>query len=661
MSKASLRTVGSKSIWLLLAVVLLFPPRSGAECKPCDKMIGQLASDVSRQQGMALAILRQIKQFDADFRDASGRPLPNEKPRATKRLWMIQDLVEAFEDNDREIEKALKDFEKRRDKASDEQKEKIAVLERKAAKFSGYVEKFYGRVTADFGRPQAVAREHRVTSGGGTIRLSGHSTIGLGGAGYKRPGVDPEVKSTSGDFNIGANVKFIPAENTNVDAKFNYKNTVQRRKIGLTDFGLHVTQLLGPATSLRAGIDVDGYSDRDNKNNNFKDVAFFGDFKARLDQVDFDAGLRFMGRSYSKVDTADYSTTSLKTAATLRQGLGHLRFMFNYLARSNDVEALDHKDINPVFQWVTSGGGTELEVNFQQLSHPNVDDSPADVSRLKAHLYGVRETPSGSSRHGLKAAMYKYPNFEDNDFYDFGYIVESRRRGTRLGRTNLDLLYRMYDADSRFDFAQFVFSRYSSPLGSGFYSQWSLTARYYTETIEVTEFNLATLEEITYKAQPEGRAEYLMDFGWIWGGTGTVRQMKLGPVLGSTMLIGYGLASRIATKGDGGEVDTDKYLFANPGNTIKAGLRWETRLYLSPGVTWQTRLYWVYSIFYQANPTRKTKRIEFATNVDYPITPQWYLDAGINLNSSRAEYNAVADLDQYNFTVNLKYLFDVSR
>ena len=639
-------------ILLSLLMAMLFQSFASGSSVNIYQQFDNLSQQVNRSRGLALAVLKQIKQIDADCLSDGDIPVPGRTGEARSRLGGVRLLVRSFETISDDAEKLSKQLE--RDLMSSAYRATLAAeltpgikkLKIEIARFRQYVNQHYNRAINNYGEPIIGAPRAAGLAPGKKLSISGEVATGLGSSQYKRPHANPAFKSSSTDFLFGVKGLFIPSKNTTVLMNLNHKKTVQRREIALTKLGASVVQNFTPNFTGTAGLDYSRYSDKTIDIASYGDLGMFGRVAFQKKGMRLDGQVRRTSRGYSDLDNADYSTTTLSGGATLPVGLGNVKLRMNYLSKSNDIDALNHTEFSPGAIWQFVPCGSEVGVKYQQFSHPEVDDSPLDNNRIKAHLHLVKKSGPGTSRWGPEVMIYKFPNDEARDYIDFKLFLQSNKRTTSFKTLRLEAAYRMYSDTSQYDFAQLQFRSNSRPIGSGYYSNLNLAARYYTESSnddDALRFS---------NVHPPHTVDCYWNLGWNWIGGSWFQGFSAGPIFGTRVY----LDTERSDAFDEDLIDTD-FLLRNPQNTARAGLKVGISGTSSQTVTWRTDLSYVYSILYNADPMRTTNILELSTRLNYPIDDKWLVEGYAKIHRTRVEIESVADLNKSNVGVQVKYLF----
>jgi len=396
-----------------VSATLLSTTVTATSAKDLSKRFDELSQQVNRTRGLALSILKQIKQIDRECRDENGYPIDSRTTDAQDQLSRVRLLVSSFETNSDEAEKSLAIISRKLSKLSSDDSLVIRLgpeldkIEADIKKHRKYVKRYYQKSISDFGEKSPDEMTMVSLDPGEKLSISGEVTAGLGSSRYKRPNASPGFKASATDISFGVKGRYIPAKRTNILANLDHKTTVQRREIGLTRFGASVVQNLSAKATGSAGFDYLKYSDKENDLADFNDFGMFAKFDYDTNGKQFGLKAKRVKRSYSNVD-AEYTTTDLSSRGVLPIGRGYVRLQVDYFEKSNEIEFLDHREFNPSLLWKLSPAGTEMGFSYQDFSHPNQDNSAADNNRLKAHIHFVSKSGGQSSRWGPEVMIYKF-------------------------------------------------------------------------------------------------------------------------------------------------------------------------------------------------------------------------------------------------------------
>ncbi|MBD3258962.1 hypothetical protein GF377_11050 [candidate division GN15 bacterium] len=611
----------------------------------------------TRVRGLALSILKQIKEIDSECRFTSGSVKPSKVTEARTRLGRTRLLWDAFQAAAEETEQLLAATPKKLDKAegtstAEEVAPKLDQISSGLKKYRDAVGQYYNKAIADFGEPMRDVPQVASMPSDQTIQVSGEVTAGLAGSQYKRPNADPVQDASSTDFDFGVNARWVPSERTNVIGRLSHESTVERREISLTNFGASVIQNFSPAFTGSAGLDLRKYADKENDLADYSDMGLFARVDLQKARSRFDAQVRTSSRGYGNFERADYSTTTLLSHAYLPLGQGMTKLKLKYLSKSTEDETIarSFNEFNPAITIEFSPRGTELGVEYQTFTHTEQDDSPLDNNRLRGHLHFVKRKATGTVRVGPEVNMYSYPNADDANFSDYKFIYRASNRGEKMSYNSWEAAYRAYENESLFDFAQLRWRRQTRPIGSGRYGQSALAVRYYTEASDDSDsLRFASVH-------PPHSIDFEYEFGWMSSGAGWLRRIKLGPVIGHTMY----LDTERSDAFDEDLVDVD-FVWRNPANAARIGLEAGFDMIGGNGVTARIDAGYTLSLLYNAEPSRSTSIFEIRGRLNYPVNDRWSVDGNLDMHQTRAEVESYADLDKYNIGVQVRYLFDVRR
>jgi hypothetical protein len=620
---------------------------------------------VNRSRGLTLAILKQIKQLDKDCRASSGVPLPARKSEAQNRLGRLEPLVDAFNVNTDETTEALSKL--HTDLNSESSAKDLAgrlgpeidKLKTDLKKYRGLVQRYWDKATGDFGQPIEQTERMEPVYGSATgqpVTIHGEFTAALGSSKYKKPHADPTISASSGDFSFNLSGRYTPSSRTTVLGRLGHKTTVERREISLTDFGAAVTHQLSPVASVKAGLDLSKYSDKENDVADYSQTGIFARLNARTANHRGNIEIRRDSRGYSNINGADYNTFSFTARDLMSFGTGNVNMQLRYLKKTNDIEVLDHTELNPSFVYHFSQGGTQVGASYQQFKMPNLDDSPLENNRLKFHLYAGRRSSSGTVKWGPEVQMYKYPNLDDADMTDLKFIYQSSMRGRQTKMMSWNLVYRLHKHDLMFDFAQVQFRRNSRPVGSGRYSKFNLAARYYIENSHDT----ATVDDpllspyySTEVLSPPHTLDVFYSMGWQMLFTTWLQRLSIGPILSHRAFIDQNGDDR-----SNKELDID-YILQNPINF--GGIGFEVRAAGVAGyaVSWSFRIKLLHETYYNAEPMRKRTKLEWRAASNYRIDDRWSAEGFADMHQTRYDLDSPENLDKLKIGVQVRYLFDV--
>jgi hypothetical protein len=645
-----------------LAAVLLGlcgPARAG---DALQERFDEYSASVNRARGLALTVLKTVKHIDGNYRGVDGQPLPGKTAEAHTHLVKAMKLKKSFESTADQCDKQSDwlSAELSRLPSDDaklsELKPKVSGMQADIDKYRKYVDRYYDKTVGDFGEPSPSAPTLANFTPGQQLSISGEATASLGRSAYERPNASPSVDVSATDIAFGVNARYAPRSNTNVLAHIDHKSTVQQREIGLTNFGASVLQNFSPKVSASAGLDYSKYSDKDNDLADFSDLGMFARFDFAGNGKKVDAKIKHVKRDFGNFPTTlfgdpNYSIMTLTSNAQVPFGQGALKMRLNYVEKRNDIEYLDHNELNPSITWQFTPGGSEAGINYYQYSHPNEDDSPKDNSRMKVHYYFVKSSGAKLVRFGPEVLMYKFPNVEDNEYNDFKFMYQSQSRKKGMNTKRWNIIYRMYSGERFKDFAQLEYRRENRPLGSGSYSKYNLAGRYYTESSDKNDpLRFGT-------AHPPHTADLYYGIGLVRAASNWIQQWSVGPMFGSKVYFD--------TERDdafGSYVDSIDFVWQNPRNSARVGLELGA-IGNANGVSIRAKAKYYMSFQYNTDPMYTTSIFEIDGRMTYPIGPKWHLEGYTRLHSTRAEANtnSYADLNKTDVGVQVRYLFDVQR
>jgi len=606
---------------------------------------------------LTLAILKQLKDHDARYRDKNGRPVETRMVQGRAALSPICQLVASFDANSLEVEKLLAKFRKvsSETKASPDfvkdLEPKAVALELDFNKYRGYVNKFYRKAVSDFGKPDENVEQPMALARGQRFAVTGEADLLMGASSYKRPNTNPLFKSSATDFGFGAEARYVPENRTNIGLSINHKKTVERREIALTDIALTGTHNFTPNLSIGTGIDFSGFSDAAVKELGYSDKGIFLAGSLSGANLRANSKLRWSGRHYGKIASADYGVMTWNNDLKIPAGSGNLGFKLNYLKQSYDLDAADHTDFNPVAVWQLSNGGTEIEADYRKISYPNVDGCPLESQRIKGTLAIKSRVGSKSKSWGPQVVKYDYPNADQNNFIDLKLVSQSMGREDKyFTQTTFDITYRLFSDSLQHDFAQIEWRKSKNPFGTGIYSKLNLSVRGYTGSVDKSNYLNV------YNIHPPHSADCFLSFGWTKANTLWLKALSVGPVIGARMLIDTERDKFF--KNDLNDVD---YIFRNPENNIRGGVEASARVTFGPDISCDAALSYIQSFLYNAKPVRSSSIARFETRASYPLRSDFVIDAYTNLQSTRADLESAADLQKSDFGIKLRYLFDSNK
>ncbi|MBU0985127.1 MAG: hypothetical protein KKA42_14730 [candidate division Zixibacteria bacterium] len=656
-----------------LTVILVVASASFGSSGDVRQRYNELSKYMNRTRGLTLSILKKIKEIDKTYRTDAGEPIRPRIPAARQSLSVVQLLVTSFEENGDYLEKELVRF--KRDFTPEERssyESHLLQLNKDLAKYRKAVDKTWGRATGDFGTPDPQSPFAAPLAGGGKFSITGEAGTLLGLTSYERPNVNPEYEASTTDFELGARAKWVPNEMLNVDGHFSRRSTVQRREIGLTDIGATASLNLSSEATAALGFNYSGYGESDADLNDFKDLAVFGRASYQGPGIRGNVFLQRLSRSYSEEMplgffvaplSLDYSVTTMRGNASIPAGLGLVRARLTYEKKSNDFEVRNHTNMNPSVVWELTPGGSELGLDYQSLSHPN-DGSGLDSSivtllggsiddqrRIKAHYLSKSREVGKVKEYGPSVAMYSFPDNDDRNFTDIKFTVQTRSSHKGYANSGFTVVYRLYSGEGMFDFAQLEWRQNANPSGSGRYKSFNIALRYYTEASNQDDsLSLGTMH-------PAHTADLFWRFGWVRSGTGTLRRLSFGPVVGSKVYVDTERNDAF----DSDLLDDVNYIFPNPQNNIRAGMDANVGIVTNNGMTIDGQASYQKSFLYAADPTRTTDLFDLRIRCGYRINAAFLVDGQIDFHKTAASVNAASDLNRSGVRVQLRYLFDVRR
>ena len=605
---------------------------------------------VNRSRGLTITILKQIKQLNQECRSRDGTPLEVRSLEAQSRIARIKSLIEVFDVGTDESLELLHKLSQDLGKGPSSSKygPDIQKMKDDLSKYRRRVNRYYLKTIHDFGEPIAPVCLADVPTPQEKFTVTGEATMGLGSSKYKRPNADPKVSASTSDISIGVNARYAPSVRTGVFGRLSHKSTVQRRKIGLTDFGASVVHQLSPKASAKAGFDITKYSDKDNDVANYSQKGIFTRFDFVTPRLRMDADIKYQSRGYSNLNNADYKTTTFISSGIMPMNQGNLKLRLKYLKKSNDNDVLDHSEFNPSFVYQFNSTGSQFGVSYQRFKRPNVDDSPLENNRLKLHLYMVRRSAMSDVKWGPEINMYKYPNLDKVNMTDLKLIYQSNSRGKRTVMIRMDAVYRRHQDTLQYDFAQFQYRRSSRPVGRGKYSRFNLATRCYIESSDKDD-------PLRFSnVHPPHTLDVYYVFGWQIPSASWLRTLSIGPILGTKAYFDTERSDAF----DEDIIDVN-FVLRNPQNNVRFGLDMTAGIAIEPGITGRAELSYVYSALYNADPIRTTSIFELKIRFSYPVNREWFVDGYTNFHSTRAEIKSAADLDKSVIGVQVRYLFDV--
>ncbi len=641
---------------LCLTILIVLPAVSSA-ANNLQKSFDDLSQSVGRSRGLALAILQQLKDHDAIYRDRAGRPIETQIAQGRAALSPTAGLVASFEGNSTEVEKGLIGFKKEvaSKKASPELVSKLqpkaVALEADYNKYKGYVERFYERAVSDFGKPGESMQQLAALPQGQKLAVNGEANLLLGASSYKRPNTNPLFKSSSTDLGFGADARYVPEDKTNIALSVSHKKTVEIRKISLTDVALTGTHNFTSNLAVGTGVDFSGFSDAEIKELGYSDKGAFVSGLWNGAGMNANSKLRWSGRHYGKIDGADYGVMTWNNDVKLPAGPGNVGFKLNYLKQSFDVSEADHTDFNPAVVWQFSSGGSSVEGDYRKISYPNVEGCPFESRRIKGGLMMKSSSGSKSKSWGPQVVMYDYPNADLNNFTDFKLVSRSMGRDEKyFVQATFDVTYRSYSDTSQFDFVQFEWRMDRNPFSTGRYSKWNVAARGYTGSVDKNNYLNV------YNIHPPHSVDFYWSFGWTKGNMAWLKALTVGPIVGGRLLVDTERDKFF--KNDLSGVD---YVFRNPENNVRGGMEASARMGFGTGIVWSATFSYIHAFLYNAKPVRTSSIARFEAKASYPLQSNFVIDGYTNLHSTKADLSSASDLQKTDFGIKLRYLFDTNQ
>jgi len=657
--------------WMVVAfLIVLVTVRAGAvDDNQLQERFDQLQAQTNQARGLALAILKRIKTIDIEYRTSDGQPKIGEAPAVRTELGKIQPIKESFEQIAGGTLSELEEFDKELAKADESSnaaslKTEAGGLKEDIQKYQKYVDRFYRKTVDDFGEPMTtmvLVSGERET--GGRLVFSGEASGGFGAAKYKRPNASPIQDVSGSDLNLGVNGRYLLSSRTNLVGSFNHQSTVERREISTTDFGASIVHSLNDKMTGSAGLELSSFNDKETDAADFSDVKLFAKYQLSDGQRKVDAEISNTSRGYGDNENLDYSITRLFGKAQLPVGTGLMNLQLVYQKKSHEdiLDYMTYSEFSPSMVYQLTPGGSELGVSYQAFSHPEVDDSPLDNTRLKAHYYSVTKTQGRTVKFGPEFYWHKLPNAEDDEydgFYDFTLMKQVTTRTNRAGLSRWEINYRMFSDSTRFDFAQLTYRKDSRPLGSGYFSKFKTAARFYVETsyksdsvYDPSSGGRTVMEEYC----PAHTLDLYWNFGWSKTARGFLRQLSIGPVLGARFYFDQNGEDR-----SNKETDED-FILQNPANVAKAGIEAVLAGATTTGITWRADGSYVLTALYNADPKTTTGVFQLNGQVTYQINVQWLVEGYLKFHQTRMDEASAIDLDKSDIGVRVRYLFDVVR
>jgi hypothetical protein len=633
-----------------------------AKLKDLQGLHQDITQLVNRSRGLTYAILTEIKQIDETCRHPGGSPIENRKRDAREMLSRVEPLKLSFDNSSRSAEKLIREFEKKFTEvqdaggAKDKLKADVDQFASDLTKYEAYVKKFYGRAISDFGPPAkprkgTYAKSLPPVGQAPGLRISGELSGAAGNSSYKRPHADPKTDLTSTNLNLRLAGTLSPSPSTQINFHGSRQNKIEQRKIALTKVGAGINQAFKGDMSVYFNLDYNDYSDDDYDSLGFGDLSLGGGFAYQGKRIQGRANLKHMSRSYGDYEVANYGILTFNPDLTLMAGRGSVNLGLNLLKKSHKeelLEILDHQEFSPYFNWEFSPGGPELNFTYQQFTHPNDDDSKQDNNRIKASFYNKKTGRFGGRvKYGPEVALYQYPNAEENDFADFAFILDKRSGGRKASMTSLRIVYRKYEAENLYDFAQATFRKSKRPMGSGFGWQMNLAGRYYTESSDENDsLRFASVHE-------PHTLDFYHSMGWTKTTKGKMQELTFGPIIGAKFYFD-------TEREDAFETEVD-YVWKNPRNTLTGGLNLKTVILASPVFRIRVQGRYQINFLYNAEPVRNYSLTRLDLLASYAVGPRLQIEGRGRIHSTRADIKSDTDLDETSFTLLVRYLFDVVR
>jgi hypothetical protein len=304
------------------------------------------------------------------------------------------------------------------------------------------------------------------------------------------------------------------------------------------------------------------------------------------------------------------------------------------------------------------GGKREIGVSYQKISHPDANDSPLDNTRIKAHLDMFKQDGTRSVRYGPAVMLYQFPNRDDKDFYDFKLKHDYTDRSRRSSSRQIDLVYRLHQDTTKFDFAQLSLRKESRPIGSGWYSRLHAAGRFYVESSYEAGRTLpvGTTDTVIFEVFSDPHTVDLQfGFGRLKTGSGWYRLMSIGPLVGAKFYIDPNGEAKA-----GVETDID-YSLMNPRNFVKGGIEVVLAGATASGVTWRGDASYSLLARYNAEPKTTTNYVKINGRTTYPVSPDWKIDGYMRVQLTKMSEKSSTDKERFEFGVQARYLFDIRR
>jgi len=628
------------------------------DAKSLRKLHDQVSESYDKSKGIAVAVLSDLKNLNQEYADAGGNPIPAKRIAARKQLARIEKLKLYFDGISDGTEKLATDFDSKYSELQSFSAMEYSYrknIDRQLAdvrRYSGYVDKFYNRAVLTYGSPiRADGQMHAAMIPGGKVytglNVNGELNASLGGASYKRPNASPSVDYSSAEFGLRLNGGMTPTPTTNLSFQFGRRNTVQQRKIALTNIGAGLLQAAGDNVDLSFKLNYNHYSDKNDRRFSYGDFSVGSGALYNGSKVSAGVTIDYLSRSYGNNEPANYGVFKFRPTMTAQVGKGSVSTGFQLLSKSNEIELLDHKEFSPFLKWELTRGGSALDIQYQVFSHPNVDDSPQDNKRLKVGFKWNKRSAFGTKRFGPELLVYKYPNQDREDYTDLAFGYEHRGSSNKSFMNSLRLVYRAYAYRPYFDFAQLTYRISKSPIGAGFGWQISLAGRYYTESSDKDDpLRFASVHD-------PHTVDYYHEMMWIKRLSGTIKSISFGPLWGAKFYFD--------TERDDAFANDIDYVWENPRNTATWGLRFRTSIQPSPVFGISSGLKYQNNILYNATPSRSYSTFTFDMRGTYNISPRLVVDGRMNFHFTRASIDSDTDLDKIQVVLALQYLFNFAK
>jgi len=644
----------------------------------------EVSRDVNRARGLALSILKSIKEIDKNHRFESGTVRSGHEGAARTRLARIESVKEAFEGQYRSAELGLKGIDKKLDKAAgsgvvDDLKRRAAEDRANLKKYHGYVDRFWKRSVKDFGEPLHSSAVGLSGAGGsGGVHITGEASFGLNTASYKQPNSSPPVDVSATAPTFGAKARWLVSERTNVLAHLRHEATANRTEISQTGFGASVRHGFSNQFAGTAGFDILSYKDGNGDTTGYGETSLFARADFSSGDKKFDAEIRSTSHSRdlafgsaAAVGLADHSMLAMRLRATLPVGKGLMRLQLRRDSKSYKegdglsqmgADILSFTELSPSAVWQLTPGGSELGVVYRSYKYKEPTENPLNSTRLRAHFHAVSRNGTKTSRFGPEIYIYTLTDVPDSVFsgyMDFRLTKQTTSRGRRATSQRWDALYRLNSDSSRFDFAQIRFSRDSRPAGSGGYSKIRMIAQFYTETSAPTTDSIYDVNAGGTVAREIYAPPHVFDatwgFGWRFRGSSFIQLVSIGPKFNARFLVDQNGEKKTNKVGD------NDYEAQHPDNAAEWGIEATLSGSTMTGVTWRVEGSYGSRVWYNADPVPTTSTFSLATNVGYPINDRWRVDGHMRIRNTSQDLDDSKNLDKTDVGVFARYLFDFTR